>query len=574
MGRGIGHGLAAAAALAVAVGASLAGALPGMAATPDAAAWPAARAAGKLPALRVIPETAHGARSVKITAAGGRVQVKTPSGATVTLAVPAGAIQAGTKVTMTPLSGVKALPFTGGVAAAVQLAPEGLVLARPARLSFHPSTAVRLSLQTAFAATGDGHSFHIYPGRSGRTMTAPVLHFSVYGEGKDGAAERTSEATRTQTSPGAAVERDQAASASDARVAADLLPLAKAADLEVDGAMSDVSQVGVAVDTVLTLAEELRLVGWSSDVLALGDDLPSSAASTLGPVLKHLRANFPTKLLDRALAQTLDTCRTEQTAASRDDVLSVLELRRFLGVDATLDIGLLDQCFGYELVYTHTSVGSPSYAYDRSNATYTDTGTFSENRDVELSASVPLTLDTNGTTYSGSGDLGFTAGTWSSLDQNHNNEPLAYPYFCDATVTDTMTSTTPGTLTVSGLSLGDTVQGVVKLAGVTDSWHDDWNVTSGPCGSVVEDDVESNVLGSIGFEHTNAGDPVSRTYDTTTGNLASLTIGLTTGWVPGTAQPGTTGLVASRTTTGSETDLHGTDDIPFTDKYEIFKTTR
>jgi hypothetical protein len=527
-----------------------------------------------VPALRVVPKPAHHAKSASIGSAGGQIKVTTPSHVSVTLVVPAGAVASATMITVTPLKAVKRIPFSKPIAGAVQLSPEGLVLAKPAKLVLHPRRAVLRQLQTAFAATGDGHSFHIYPAHTGKKMTLSVRHFSIYGEGAATPAEQRREGKRAQTSPGAAVERDLAASASDRRLVADLEGLAQQASDEVDAAMSDDSRAGHAVDLTLTLAEELDLVGWSSEVLALGDQLPASVGGHLRQLLEHIRGLFPDELLNHALAATLARCRVQQTQSSRDSVLAVLELQRLLGSTDQIDLSVLDQCFGYELVYTHVSTGSVAYQYDHSDATYTDTGDYSETRDVRLSASAPLVLEPGAATFGGTATVPYTSSAWSSLEHKHSNRPLAYPDFCDSTITDTMTSHTGGSLVATGFALGATVSGKVRLVGLSDTWHHDWHVDSGPCGSVVQDGVETEALGSVAAEHAAAGDGVQYSYDSTTGDLVAITLSMTSGWTPGTAQPLSTGVVATKTISGLDRDLNGQPGIPFTDTFQILKTTR
>jgi hypothetical protein len=220
------------------------------------------------------------------------------------------------------------------------------------------------------------------------------------------------------------------------------------------------------------------------------------------------------------------------------------------------------------------STGSPSYAYDHSDSKYTDTGTYSETRDVRFSASVPLVLEPGGTTFGGSGGLPFTSSTWSGVEHKHSNRPLAYPDFCDATVTDELTSAQGGTLVATGFTLGAGVSGKVSLVGLSESWHHDWHADSGPCGSVVQDGVETYALGAVAQEHTQAGDGVKYIYNPGTADLGAVTLTLATGWVAGTVQPGTTGVVATRSISGVERDMLGTPGIAFTDTFQILKTTR
>jgi hypothetical protein len=49
---------------------------------------------------------------------------------------------------------------------------------------------------------------------------------------------------------------------------------------------------------------------------------------------------------------------------------------------------------------------------------------------------------------------------------------------------------------------------------------------------------------------------------------------VTSAWTPGAAQPLSTGVVATKTISGLARDLTGQPGIPFTDTFQIVKTTR
>jgi hypothetical protein len=530
-----------------------------------------------LPVLRVVPKAAAGKASATIGAQGGTLHVNTPNRTSVTLVVPAGAVASDTTITLTPLKSVKRVPFKRGIAGAVRLAPEGLVLAKPATLQIRPRKPIKTSLQTPFSSAGNGRSFHIYPGRRGRVLSLPIMHFSIYGEGKATKQERVSEAGRQQSSTQATIERDLAQGPSTAQLAGAFESLAKQVASEVTAALSDDAMVSKALDDGLSLAEELRQAGWSSEVLPnMGDQIPASVAGRLGPLIQQIRANFPAKILDNALARALPRCEADHSQKSRDDALSILELQRMFGLTGEIDLTVLDKCYGYELLYTHTSAGSASYSWDHSTSTFTDSGTYSESRSVKLSADVQLIPSADGTTYGGSGPLQFTDRTWSSTGNEHTNEGQQYPDFCDATVTDSLTSASDGTLVAASFTIGNDVKGTATLVGLSETWHHDWNNTSGPCGSVTGDGPETYTMNFVGTEHRDAGDKVAYVYDPNSGQATSVAVHLDTGWVPGNgAVPGTGSVVATRTLSGNDYDIGSApkQDIPFTDSFQIIRTT-
>jgi hypothetical protein len=99
----------------------------------------------------------------------------------------------GTPVTMTSVSTIEGFPFSRGVLAAVNLAPEGLILILPATLTLTLPGEYAPDQLVGFTADANGDNFHLYPinissglslpgASSGGTIVAfDILHFSVYG---------------------------------------------------------------------------------------------------------------------------------------------------------------------------------------------------------------------------------------------------------------------------------------------------------------------------------------------------------------------------------------------------------
>src|SRR5881227_2696156 len=110
-----------------------------------------ASAKHSLPVLKVVPKPAHGAVTRTIGTQGGTIRVRAPHGATVTLTIPAGALEAATPITLTPLAAVKRVPFKRGVVAAVRLAPEGLTLMHPGKLTIRAKKHLPHARQTSFS---------------------------------------------------------------------------------------------------------------------------------------------------------------------------------------------------------------------------------------------------------------------------------------------------------------------------------------------------------------------------------------------------------------------------------------
>lgn len=117
-------------------------------------------------------------------------------GTTYTLDIPAQALVAPEEITMTPLLSVGGLPLSGGLTAAVELQPHGLVLMKPATLTIDSPSLGPVGQQTPFYFHGGGEDFHLYPplppeaGDAAGVVRLPILHFSTPGVGLGTAADR------------------------------------------------------------------------------------------------------------------------------------------------------------------------------------------------------------------------------------------------------------------------------------------------------------------------------------------------------------------------------------------------
>ncbi|MEX2162524.1 MAG: hypothetical protein WD751_11530 [Anaerolineales bacterium] len=135
------------------------------------------------------------AASAVISAAGGSLSAQAADGAKFTLVLPEGALQGDETITLTPLSGVEGLPFSGGVVGGVQLAPEGLRLLQPATLTIEsPDTTAAEGFETvAFGYHEDGQGVYLNPSTiEGNVLTLEIWHFS-------GAAAAQATPTEIQT---------------------------------------------------------------------------------------------------------------------------------------------------------------------------------------------------------------------------------------------------------------------------------------------------------------------------------------------------------------------------------------
>lgn len=163
-------------------------------------------------------DASHSASSV-IPASGGSLSVTGADGTVFTLTVPAGALLSDEEITMTPVSAIDRLPLSGGLAAAVELSPEGLQLFQPATLVIAPPVPIAAGDETTFAWRGTGDEFFLFPPEPLATssITLSVFHLSGYGAGRGSGADQTAQQGRPPESPDDQLEQSLQGPAADER---------------------------------------------------------------------------------------------------------------------------------------------------------------------------------------------------------------------------------------------------------------------------------------------------------------------------------------------------------------------
>lgn len=162
-----------------------------------------------------------GSRAVTqhVPTTGGTLSANGADGSAFTLDIPAGALLSDQDVTLTPVTSIQGLPLSGGLAAAVHIEPEGLILYESATLTIQPAVAVARSQEITFSYQGTGAEFFLHPPLPvAGAVRLPILHFSGYGLGRGTQADLDAQALRLPTLPA-----DQFAQ----RLAARLLPQAR-----------------------------------------------------------------------------------------------------------------------------------------------------------------------------------------------------------------------------------------------------------------------------------------------------------------------------------------------------------
>jgi hypothetical protein len=122
--------------------------------------------------------------SAVITPDGGTLSAQGTDGTIFTLSFPRYALSNDETITLTPITVINGLPFSGGLVGGVQMAPEGLLLLQPAILTIEsPKTVAEPGFETvAFAYHQNGDGFYLNPSQvKGNLLTIEIWHFSGAG---------------------------------------------------------------------------------------------------------------------------------------------------------------------------------------------------------------------------------------------------------------------------------------------------------------------------------------------------------------------------------------------------------
>lgn len=122
------------------------------------------------------------ARALVTPAEGGTLYLQSLDGPALTLAISSNAVFTPTLVSMTLVTNLAGLPAAEGFLAAVQLEPEGLVLAAPAFLEVNFATNLPASRIASFAFDNDGRQLHLVPDLVG-TNRVRILVNQLRGHG-------------------------------------------------------------------------------------------------------------------------------------------------------------------------------------------------------------------------------------------------------------------------------------------------------------------------------------------------------------------------------------------------------
>jgi hypothetical protein len=250
---------------------------------------------------------------------GGSLTATGSDGSVFTLTIPDKALGGPEKVTMTPLSAINGLPFSGGLVAAVQLEPDGLQLFQMATLTIKPAKSVPIEKQVAVGFHGSGDNLYMQPLDPVAGISLHILHFSGAGVASGITGEIEEQAKNPPTDPADQAAQQLAAAANAeltaAREAA-LLGTSTAADAaKVAESLKDIlgawfehvveAKVASAeADYTLTDDALMAALGWERMVQLLGQEEKYQAQSSrLEAQVTELRKKYEKALTDRCIGQ-------------------------------------------------------------------------------------------------------------------------------------------------------------------------------------------------------------------------------------------------------------------------------
>lgn len=132
--------------------------------------------------------------------AGGTLETTGADGSRYRLTVPPGALLSDERISITPISSVEGLPFSGGLTAGVQLEPSGLRFSDFVTLEILDHPPLPAQQETGFLYQQDGVEFQLYPVQESVSTTRfDIIHFSGVGIASATEAERNAQLLRATT---------------------------------------------------------------------------------------------------------------------------------------------------------------------------------------------------------------------------------------------------------------------------------------------------------------------------------------------------------------------------------------
>ncbi|MCX6060407.1 MAG: hypothetical protein NTW69_19960 [Chloroflexi bacterium] len=288
------------------------------------------------------------ASSAVISPDGGTITAQGADGTKFTLTFPKDALSNDETITLTPITAIDGLPFSGGFVGGVQMAPEGLRLFQPAMLTIEsPKTVAATGFETvAFAYHQNGDGLYLNPSEAkGNQLMIEIWHFSGAGAAQGTPAEIQSQQGRVPSNAEDAFTqrmRDYLGRERQAQL------LGQPTDSDLQKTMGDFLREGydsfIAPQLPIALqnceaapAILSKALGWLRQVQLLGYDEQFSAENTkIMDTMSQALANCYNKEYDQ--------CVIDKKIAHRTTMLGMYRQASLLGMEDQLDYSKIEKC--------------------------------------------------------------------------------------------------------------------------------------------------------------------------------------------------------------------------------------
>ena len=316
--------------------------------------------------VSVTLDTAKATTAV-IPVTGGTLTATGTDGSVFTLTIPDKALGGDEKVTITPLSAINGLPFSGGLVAGVQLEPDGLELFQMATLTIKPAKDVPIANQVAVSYHGTGDNLYMQPLDPTAGISMHILHFSGYSvaSGITGeiveqaknpptdAADQAAQQMNAEAAAAIAAERQAViqGTASDQAAAANVVDILKGTLNNWFDQVVEPKVAAAQADYTLTDDAVYNGLVWQRRLAFLGaEDQHQAQIDRLTTQVEELR-----KAGEKALG---DRCISQHDVSAVLPLLSLEHQFQMLGLKTSADQSPLDtvkKCLRFELDFETVS---------------------------------------------------------------------------------------------------------------------------------------------------------------------------------------------------------------------------
>lgn len=279
--------------------------------------------------------------SARLDPLGGTLSLTNGSGYVFALNVPAGALASAETITMTNMAAIGGLPLSGGLRAAVNLEPEGLVFDLPAWLDITAPNSQDTGTLLGFGSRTDGSQFALQLAfTTNRTVSLHLWHFCLAGIGSGTASDAQAQAQNSPDDAMAALAQQLAATVAasqgsdpgsvEDQLINEFIQMADQVVLpKLKQAVGDDSAVDDALVTWLQWLKQMDLLG-----LGGGDHFGENASNGNPDLVRRVAraGNLAAQALSNAIDRACDRC-MQHDLQQVGRMLTLVKWAGLLGLD-------------------------------------------------------------------------------------------------------------------------------------------------------------------------------------------------------------------------------------------------